>query len=119
MSDVPVVRTPPRVRLVLLLFVLLVTFHAFDAWSTVEAVRNGAIELNPIMAWLLARGTATFLAVKMGLACGGGLFIALTSRRYRLAWYGLIGLTAIYGVVFVWQVALALFGAHLAITVPA
>lgn len=119
MSDVPVVRTPPRVRLILLLYVLLVTFHAFDAWSTIEAVRNGAVELNPIMAWLLRHGHVTFLVAKMGLACTGGMVLALTARKYRLAWYGLLGVTAVYGVVFAWQVALVIFGEQLMITVPA
>jgi uncharacterized protein DUF5658 len=119
MSDVPAVRTPPRVRLILLLYVLFITFHAFDAWSTVEAMRNGAVELNPVMAALLARGTATFVVAKMGVAVVGGFVLAYFSRRKRLAWYGLIGVTVVFGAVAAWHVALVLYGPQLTITLPA
>ena len=119
MPNVPDVRwRAPRVRLITLLFALLVVFNAFDAYSTIHAVSLGAVELNPVMAFMLTRGTAAFLAVKMGLICGFGLTLAVLARRKRLAWYGLLGVTAVYAVVFIWQVALALFGAHLSIEIP-
>lgn len=120
MPDAPSLRTPPSVRLIVLLYVLFVTFHAFDAWSTIEAIRNGAVELNPVMAWLLRHGNATFFAVKVGVIAGGlGLFLALLARRRPLAWYGLVGLTVLYGIVAAWHVALVLFGPHLTVTIPA
>lgn len=119
MSDVPVVRTPPRVRLIVLLYVLFVVFHAFDAWSTVEAVRNGAVELNPLMALLLRHGFTVFVLAKMSLAAGCGLVLALTARRKRLAWYGLVGTTVLYGIVAAWHMAIVIYGPQLALPIPA
>ena len=119
MPKVPEVRwRAPRVRLIALLYVLLVVFNAFDAHSTLDAVRLGAVELNPVMAHMLAYGPAVFLLAKMGLSCGLGLVLAVFARRRRLAWYGLLGVTAIYGSVFIWQVALVFFGEHLSIILP-
>jgi hypothetical protein len=119
MPDARTFRTPPSVRLIVLLYVLFMTFHAFDAWSTVEAVRNGAVELNPAMAWLLRHGFTAFVVGKMAIAAVGGLVLALTSRRWRLGWYGLVGLTVLYGVVAVWHSAIIMFGERLVITIPA
>jgi len=117
--NVPDVRwRAPRVRLIVLLYVLLVVFNAFDAHSTIDAVANGAVELNPVMAALLAHGAWVFLVVKMGMICGFGLMLALYSRRKRLAWYGLLGVTTVYGIVFAWQVALVFFAEHLSIVLP-
>ncbi|HTK03978.1 MAG TPA: DUF5658 family protein [Candidatus Eisenbacteria bacterium] len=119
MPKVPEVRwRAPRVRLIVLLYALLIVFNGFDAHSTLDAVRLGAVELNPVMAALLTYGPWVFILAKMGLACGFGLVLAYWSRRHRLAWYGLIGVTAIYGSVFIWQVALVFFGEHLSIVIP-
>ncbi|HTM68658.1 MAG TPA: DUF5658 family protein [Candidatus Binatia bacterium] len=119
MPDAPNSRwRAPRVRLIVLLYALLVVFNAFDARSTLDAVARGAVEINPVMAALLAHGPWAFLLAKMGLACGFGLVLAFWSRRHRLAWYGLLAVTAIYGSVFIWQVALVFFGEQLSIVLP-
>lgn len=108
----------PSVRLIVLLYALFVTFNAFDAHATLVAVRDGAVELNPFMAYALRSGAWAFLAVKMGLACGFGLVLAAFSRRKRLAWLGFAGVTAVYGLLFLWHVAITLFGQSLVIVVP-
>lgn len=100
------------------MYVLFVAFNAFDAHATLDAVRYGAVELNPVMAYALAFGPWAFLAVKMGLACGFGLALALWSRKYRLAWRGLAAVTMIYGLLFLWHVAIVIFGQALVIVVP-
>ncbi len=110
--------TPPRIRLIVLLYALLLASNAFDAHATIDAVRAGAVELNPIMAFALSYGVAYFIGMKMLLAGGLGLALAALARRRRLAWYGLIGVSTVYGIVLVWQVALALCGSHLMIVLP-
>jgi hypothetical protein len=110
--------TPPRARLIALLYALLLVSNGFDAHATLDAVGRGAVELNPLMAFALSHGAAAFIAAKMLLAGGLGLALAILARRRRLAWYGLIAVSAIYGIVFAWQVALALFGARLMIVLP-
>lgn len=110
--------TPPSVRLIALLYALLLVSNGFDAHATIDAVRHGAVELNPIMAFALSYGVAAFVATKMLLAGGLGLALAILARRKRLAWYGLIGVSTAYGIVLVWQVALALCGSHLMIVLP-
>ncbi|HSD12793.1 MAG TPA: DUF5658 family protein [Patescibacteria group bacterium] len=109
---------PPSVRLIVLLYVLLLVSNAFDAHATLDAVRAGAVELNPVMAFALSFGAAYFIGVKMLLAGGLGLALAVLARRRRLAWYGLIGVSFIYGAVLAWQIALALCGSHLMIVLP-
>lgn len=110
--------TPPRVRLVVLLYALLIVSNAFDAHATLDAVRAGAVELNPLMAYALSQGAAVFIGAKMLLAGGLGLALAALARRRRLAWYGLVAVSAIYGAVLIWQVALALCGSHAMIALP-
>ncbi len=110
--------TPPRVRLIALLYLLLLVSNAFDAHATLDAVRAGAVELNPVMAYALSFGPAVFIGAKMLLAGGLGLFLAVMARRRRIAWYGLVGLSAVYGAVLAWQVALALCGSHVMIVLP-
>ena len=53
----------PLFRLIMLILV----FSVLDAFLTLLLIEHGAIELNPLMAFYLNRGPATFIAVKYAL----------------------------------------------------
>lgn len=46
----------------------LVLLSAVDGFLTVYACRLGAVELNPVMAWALARGEVFFLCSKLAIS---------------------------------------------------
>ena len=110
--------TPPRVRLIFLVFLLMLVANAFDAWATIGIVAQGATELNPIMRWALKHGPVAFIAMKTCLIGSLTLFLAVASRTHRLAWRGLYVLTALYMLIFVWHVLLVIYGESLTIDIP-
>jgi hypothetical protein len=67
-------RLGARVWLVLLLIFL---FQVLDANLTLKHLSHGGIELNPIMGHLISAGEGTFLAVKLGIAAMGLLFLGI------------------------------------------
>ncbi len=106
--------TPPAVLRVALVLLLLVLLNVFDACATLDAVRAGAVELNPVMRAALGHGPLSFLLAKMALGAGLAAFLAAVAgvpsrlrRERRFAWYGLCGLAGVYGVLFVWHVLVA------------
>ena len=54
-----------------------------DAFFTLQLIDRGAIEINPIMAMMIGRGTMTFAASKM-LMTGLGILVLVFLSRSRL-----------------------------------
>jgi hypothetical protein len=48
---------------------LLILLSILDAYLTLDLVNHGAVELNPVMAYYLARGPLAFFWVKYLLTC--------------------------------------------------
>src|SRR5260221_10741591 len=92
--------TPPRVRLILLIFTLVLVLNAFDICATlvIVGIVGTSEEMNPLMRWSLEHGPATFVAVKTGLVVGLTSLLTLLSSRRRLAWYGLCGIAIVCAV---------------------
>jgi hypothetical protein len=63
-----------RYRLALVAVVL---FIVADAFSTLHIIKHGGGEANPLMAWMLDRGTAWFVFVKVITAILGFLLLAV------------------------------------------
>jgi len=57
--------------LVALLISTLFALNLIDAVATLDAVSNGAIEVNPLMRYFLDIGTVEFFLAKMVLVLGG------------------------------------------------
>lgn len=112
--------TPPRPRLVVLVYLLIVGFNAFDAFATLAALDKGADELNPLMRAALELGPAAFIAVKMALIGFLCALLALVTmwrtrqvRERKFAWTSLRLLTAVYGLVFVWHIGIVVYASSL------
>ncbi len=103
--------TPPLLPLVILTM-LVVGLNAFDGYATLHACRTmGAVELNPVMAFLLSIGPSAFMSAKtLGVALAlSVLAYCLHHPRVRdsvrkIGWGGLIALSAIYFALCVWHV---------------
>lgn len=70
---------------------LLTLLCALDAFITLELLRLGGRELNPVMDWLIRADLAAFIAAKMALTCAGVTFLVLHQnfrllRRLPVAW---------------------------------
>jgi len=75
-----------------------------DAFLTLLLLYDGAAEVNPVMAALIYRSTATFTALKMGLT-SVGIVLMVFLARYRFMRLIRVDL-AMYGVllIYVWLV---------------
>ena len=101
-SPVAAVLEAPLLRLrndsVLLaeLLVLVNVLSALDLFITLNVLRLGAVELNPVMAYLLDHGTlhATLAKVGVMVAATGGLWLL---RRYRAALTTALVILVAYG----------------------
>ena len=93
----------PRRLTVAIAVISLVALNLIDTIATIYATGLGGDELNPVMAWLLSHGPAAFVGGKMGFITLGALYLALYARRKRMAWYGLLGLDIVYGLVAVFH----------------
>nr|CAM58082.1 hypothetical protein [uncultured marine microorganism] len=51
-----------------------------DAFFTLQLIDRGAVEINPIMAVMIGKGTSTFAATKMLLTGLGVLMLVFLSR---------------------------------------
>lgn len=93
--EAPVLRL--RDRPVVLAEVLLIInlLSVLDLLLTLWVLRMGAIELNPVMAWLIESGTAPAAAGKIGIMLAATLGLWLL-RRYRLALTTTLVLVAVY-----------------------
>lgn len=96
-------RERPRLVLELLLIVNLLSI--LDLTMTHRVLALGAIELNPLMAHLLATDGTVAAAVKLALVGLGTLGIWLLRRR-RPALQAALLLLAVFGLVVVYQSAL-------------
>lgn len=87
---------PPRPRLVILVFLLLLAANVFDAAATLRVIALGVEEWNPIMRYAVGVGPRFFVAVKMAMTAGLGGAIAVCALRWRWVWWALCLLTAGY-----------------------
>ena len=67
--------------LLVILGVLLLSI--FDAYLTLNLLRYGGIELNPIMNFLIQRDPVLFLAIKFGIT-GGGIVFLLIHKNFHI-----------------------------------
>lgn len=79
--------TPPAWRVLILISILVVLLNVFDAVSTLEVIRRGGVEANPLAEPVVAYGDATFFFWKVGLATACTVALALLSRVHRVAWW--------------------------------
>jgi hypothetical protein len=93
--EAPVLHLRDDHRLLLDLLVVINVLNVLDLFITVTVLKMGAVELNPLMAYLLRLGPAPAVAVKTGLllAATAGLW---TLRRYRAALTTTLGLLVAY-----------------------
>jgi hypothetical protein len=84
--------------------VAILLLSAVDAFLTLLLLYDGAAEVNPVMAALIYRSTATFTALKMGLT-SVGIVLMVFLARYRFMRLIRVDL-AMYGVllIYVWLV---------------
>ena len=94
--EAPALRLSDRSALLVELLVLVNLFSAIDLLITLELLRLGAVELNPIMARLLESGLGTAAAAKLGVVLLGTLGLWLL-RRHRAAPTTAVALVAVYG----------------------
>lgn len=88
--------TPPDGRVLILVFTLVVLLNVFDAVSTLEIIRRGGEEANPIAGPMVPYGDAAFFFWKMGLASACAAALAVIARKRRFAWVGLRCVAALY-----------------------
>ena len=64
----------------LVVSVLILLLCVADALLTLTLLAHGALEVNPLMAWLLASDPVVFAAIKLGLTTAGVVFLTAASR---------------------------------------
>ena len=86
-------------------------FIVLDSLSTLYIISRGGSEANPLMRWILERGTFTFLASKVATAIVG--FLLLGVHRFFPIARSLVKLLLLaYGALVVYHILL-LFRIHL------
>ena len=79
--------TPPRVRIIVLLFAFITAANAFDLWSTYHLIRVGrAEEANPIVRDALALGPCAAYFWKMAVIALATAPLAVLALKRRRAW---------------------------------
>jgi hypothetical protein len=79
-----------------------VILNTVDAATTVHLVARGALEANPIMAWVISLGISTFLAVKVfGAMLAGAVLTRFGPRPLKVA-------CGAFGCIVAWQTSLCL-----------
>jgi Domain of unknown function (DUF5658) len=68
-----------------------------DAGLTLRQLAQGGSEANLLMAWVLTKGDALFLGLKLGMT-GLGMWFLAAHQQFTLARYGLSILALVYGV---------------------
>ena len=94
------VRDRPRILFELLLIVNLLSI--LDLIITVRILREGGVELNPLMAQLLSADTASAAAIKIALVGAGTAAIWLLRRR-RPALEATLLLLAVFGALIAYE----------------
>ena len=72
-------------------------FIVLDSLSTLYIISRGGTEVNPLMRWILERGTFVFLASKLATAIVGFLLLAV-HRFFPIARALVILLLSAYGI---------------------
>lgn len=93
--EAPVLRLRERPALLAELLLLVNLLSVLDLLLTLTVLRLGAVELNPVMAWLIELGTAPAAAGKIGLVLAATLGLWLL-RRHRAALITTLGLLTVY-----------------------
>jgi hypothetical protein len=101
--EAPVRRLHDDPRLLVDVLLLINVLSALDLFITLMVLRLGAVELNPLMAWLLEMGPlpAAFAKVSLVLAATAGLWLL---RRQRAALTTALGLAVVYGTLISFEV---------------
>jgi hypothetical protein len=101
--EAPVLRLRADPRLLLEVLVLINVLSALDLFITVMVLRLGAVELNPLMAYLFEMGPAPAALAKIGLVVTAtvGLWAL---RRHRAALTTAFGLAVAYGALVTFEV---------------
>ena len=94
--DGPALRLRDRPALLVELLVLINIFSAIDLLVTIELMRLGAVEINPIMARLFESGPGPAAVAKLGMVLLATLGLWLL-RGHRAALTTAVALTAVYG----------------------
>ncbi len=94
--EAPVLRLRDDPRLLAEVLVLINVLSALDLFITLIVLRLGAVELNPLMAYLLELGPLPAALAKLGLVVSAtaGLWLL---RRQRAALTTALGLAVVYG----------------------
>lgn len=104
--------TPPHWTVLGLVCLIVVLLNAFDAIATMEIIRRGGEEANPIARPMLDRGNLAFFLWKMGLALVCSAALALLARVHRAAWRLLCSAAAAYATLAVLHAYLLWFIKH-------
>ena len=94
--EAPIQRLREQPALLAELLVMINLLSVLDLLITLSVLRMGAIELNPLMAWLIELGTAPAAAAKIGVVLVATLGLWLL-RRHRAALTTAVLLFAVYG----------------------
>lgn len=77
--------------------VLLVTACSLlDGVLTIEIIKRGATELNPVMQYAMVHGTLIFMLSKIILTVAGMTLLAVLAPYQRLALYGMYFMSVTY-----------------------
>lgn len=82
-------------------------FQVVDAYMTLSHLRNGAVELNPFMDYLLDQSNDLFLFVKLSVSAVGLLFLGI-HRNFPMVRSGLAVIFLLFLGVVGWHCLLAL-----------
>ncbi len=101
--ETPIQRLRERPALLAELLVMINLLSVIDLLITLSVLRMGAVELNPLMAWLIDLGTAPAAAAKIGVVLVATLGLWLL-RRHRAALTTAVLLFAAYGSLVTFEV---------------
>lgn len=111
-TSVPKPWTPPDWRVLILTCAFVILLNVFDALSTLEIIRRGGEEANPIASPMVDYGEAAFFFWKTGLASLCAFALACLSRIHRAAWWLFWMAVAVYSAIACLHVYLLWFLKH-------
>jgi len=80
----------------------IIVLCAADWLLTLEVIQRGAVEVNPLMDFLLRQGSGLFGAIKLGFTVVGMLFL-LTQIRLQHVRAATLAVLALYTVLMLWH----------------
>lgn len=101
--ETPIQRLRERPALLAELLVMVNLLSVIDLLITLSVLRMGAVELNPLMAWLIDLGAAPAAAAKIGVVLAATLGL-WQLRRHRAALTTAVLLFAAYGSLVTFEV---------------